>query len=94
MLGCRFDLTDKERLGRSGYAVGLSAISFSASLQKDAAPIPNALAAAIINSVYDNLGNLDNLWFIIGVPFHSTPIYRMSPLQGSFTYCPKKIFRL
>ena len=29
-------------LGRSGYAVGLSAISFSASLQKDAAPIPNA----------------------------------------------------
>ena len=31
-------------LGRSGKAVGLSAISFSASLQKDAAPIPNALA--------------------------------------------------
>ena len=31
--------------GRSGKAVGLSAISFSASLQKDAAPIPNALAA-------------------------------------------------
>ena len=28
--------------GRSGSAVGLSAISFSASLQKDAAPIPNA----------------------------------------------------
>ena len=28
--------------GRSGYAVGLSAISFSAALQKDAAPIPNA----------------------------------------------------
>ena len=28
--------------GRSGYAVGLSAISFSAPLQKDAAPIPNA----------------------------------------------------
>ena len=27
-------------------AVGLSAISFSASLQKDAAPIPNALGAA------------------------------------------------
>ena len=32
-------------LGRSGEAVGLSAISFSATLQKDAAPIPNALAA-------------------------------------------------
>ena len=30
-------------LGRSGEAVGLSAISFSASLQKDAAPIPNAV---------------------------------------------------
>ena len=29
-------------LGRSGKAVGLSAISFSAALQKDAAPIPNA----------------------------------------------------
>ena len=28
--------------GRSGYAVGLSAISFSAALQKDAAPLPNA----------------------------------------------------
>ena len=28
--------------GRSGSAVGLSAISFSAALQKDAAPIPNA----------------------------------------------------
>ena len=31
--------------GRSGKAVGLSAVSFSAALQKDAAPIPNALAA-------------------------------------------------
>ena len=47
MLGCRFDLTDKERLGRSGYAVGLSAISFSAALQKDAAPIPNAVFKSI-----------------------------------------------
>jgi len=51
MLGCRFDLTEKERLGRSGYAVGLSAISFSATLQKDAAPIPNASVAAKIKSV-------------------------------------------
>ena len=42
MLECRLYLTEKERLGRSGEAVGLSAISFSASLQKDAAPIPNA----------------------------------------------------
>ena len=33
--------------GRFGSAVGLSAISFSAALQKDAAPIPNALAAAM-----------------------------------------------
>ena len=32
-------------LGRSGYAVGLSAISLLAPLAKDAAPIPNALAA-------------------------------------------------
>ena len=31
--------------GRSGKAVGLYAISFSAALQKDAASIPNALAA-------------------------------------------------
>ncbi|MBQ5857121.1 MAG: hypothetical protein IIW55_07400 [Bacteroidales bacterium] len=31
--------------GVPAIAVGLSAISFSASLQKDAAPIPNALAA-------------------------------------------------
>ena len=30
--------------GVPAIAVGLSAISFSASLQKDAAPIPNALA--------------------------------------------------
>jgi len=32
-------------LGVPAIAVGLSAISFSAALQKDAAPIPNALAA-------------------------------------------------
>ena len=32
-------------------AVGLSAISFSATLQKDAAPIPNASVAAKIKSV-------------------------------------------
>ena len=31
MLECRFYLTEKERLGRSGYAVGLSAISLLAS---------------------------------------------------------------
>ena len=34
-------------LGRSGSAVGLSAISFSAALQKDAAPIPNALGRTL-----------------------------------------------
>ena len=33
--------------GVPAIAVGLSAISFSASLQKDAAPIPNASEAAI-----------------------------------------------
>ena len=32
-------------LGRSGFAVGLSAISLLAPLAKDAAPIPNALEA-------------------------------------------------
>ena len=32
-------------LGVPAIAVGLSAISFSAALQKDAASIPNALAA-------------------------------------------------
>ena len=45
---------------RSGFAVGLSAISFSAMLQKDAASIPNALGAVqtteppyiLINKVY------------------------------------------
>ena len=37
-----FDINYKLYLGRSGSAVGLSAISFSASLQKDAASIPNA----------------------------------------------------
>ena len=39
--------------GRSGYAVGLSALSFSAALQKDAAPIPNA-------SSYYKIQNLRN----------------------------------
>ena len=34
-------------LGVPAIAVGLSAISFSAALQKDAAPIPNALAMSI-----------------------------------------------
>ena len=36
--------------GRSGLAVGLSAISLLAPLAKDAAPIPNALEAANIKS--------------------------------------------
>ena len=35
-------------------AVGLSAISFSASLQKDAAPIPNALEATISKVLTQN----------------------------------------
>ena len=39
---------------RSGEAVGLSAISFSASLQKDAAPIPNALEATNSKSLTQN----------------------------------------
>ena len=36
----------EEQLWRSGYAVGLSAVSFSAALQKDAASIPNAGGAS------------------------------------------------
>ena len=39
MFPCGFD---EESFGRSGGAVGLSALSFSAALQKDAASIPNA----------------------------------------------------
>ena len=41
-------------VGRSGKAVGLSAISFSAALQKDAAPIPNALGATNPMSLTQN----------------------------------------
>ena len=37
-----YELCIMNYFGRSGYAVGLSAISFSATLQKDAASIPNA----------------------------------------------------
>ena len=37
-------------LGVPAIAVGLSAISFSAALQKDAAPIPNALELLTPNS--------------------------------------------
>ena len=37
-------------LGVPAVAVGLSAVSFSAALQKDAASIPNALGAARIQS--------------------------------------------
>ena len=44
-LGSQFLNFSNSKFGRSGYAVGLSAISFSATLQKDAAPIPNASAA-------------------------------------------------
>ena len=57
-------------LGVPAIAVGLSAISFSASLQKDAAPIPNALAAT--NSMSSLLTNK-------ALPY---PIF-VSPLQGS-----------
>ena len=38
-------LTCSLSFGRSGEAVGLSAISLLATLAKDAAPIPNALEA-------------------------------------------------
>ena len=37
---------DRKYYGVPAIAVGLSAVSFSASLQKDAAPIPNARGAA------------------------------------------------
>ena len=43
-------------LGRSGCAVGLSAISLLAPLAKDAASIPNALAAIKTKQNYNNLG--------------------------------------
>ena len=41
MLECRFYLTEKERLGRSGYAVGLSAISLLAS-SRSKIPVPKS----------------------------------------------------
>ena len=47
-------------LGVPAIAVGLSAISFSASLQKDVAPIPNALAAAIKQTL---LSDLVRTWY-------------------------------
>ena len=52
-------------LGVPAIAVGLSAISFSAPLQKDAAPIPNALAAAEkkVKVLIDN-SNFVNIIFI------------------------------
>ena len=40
--------------GVPAIAVGLSAISFSAALQKDAAPIPNALGATISKARIQN----------------------------------------
>ena len=42
-------------MGVPAIAVGLSAISFSAALQKDAAPIPNAPAANITNELLKSL---------------------------------------
>ena len=41
-------------LGVPAIAVGLSAISFSAPLQKDAAPIPNASEATISKARIQN----------------------------------------
>ena len=41
-------------MGVPAIAVGLSAISFSAALQKDAAPIPNALVATNSKSLTPN----------------------------------------
>ena len=40
-------------VGVPAVAVGLSAISFSAALQKDAASIPNALEAEVIFSTFN-----------------------------------------
>ena len=64
-------------LGVPAIAVGLSAISFSASLQKDAASIPNALAIVIkslLSSIYPNLKNadvsFDFIKFILHLPYH------------------------
>ena len=36
--------------GRLGYAAGLSAVSFSAALQKDAAPIPDATEGRMLKA--------------------------------------------
>ena len=40
--------------GVPAIAVGLSAISFSAALAKDAAPIPNALAAIKTTKIHNS----------------------------------------
>ena len=37
-------------VGRLGYAAGLSAVSFSAALQKDAAPIPDATEGRMLKA--------------------------------------------
>ena len=60
--------------GRSGFAVGLSAISFSATLQKDVAPIPNALGDR--SSEFLTLG--------VFVTHKALPyVISVSPFQGS-----------
>ena len=44
-------------VGVPAIAVGLSAISFSAPLQKDAAPIPNAFGSLHVNKKPENSNN-------------------------------------
>ena len=53
MFECRFYLTEKERLGRSGYAVGLSAISLLAS-SRSKIPVPKSRPRSQIPSPLPN----------------------------------------
>ena len=45
---------------RSGYAVGLSAVSFSAALAKDAAPIPNAWGSGVYGCLLPDVASRIN----------------------------------
>ena len=62
--------------GRSGEAVGLSAISFSATLQKDAAPIPNALAATKKTNPCRSVKSVGEKYFPL-IPQMGTDIMRI-----------------
>ena len=54
-------------VGVPAIAVGLSAISFSAPLQKDAAPIPNAFGSLHVNKKPENSNNSNSQVFSFSV---------------------------